>query len=176
MTGVNHVVPQREAWGTPSEVAIAAHACMGGIDLDPCSDPIFNRTIAADVFYTKESDGLALPWFGRVFLNPPGGKGKPGPRAWWQRLVSEFREGNVTAAVYVSFALDSLQWSQASSEPILAFPTVILAERLRFLKEGTLEPQKQPWKPCAITGLGIEGSDLKDALELAGIRGILVNG
>lgn len=55
------------------EIIEAARSVLGGIDLDPASCAEANREVRASCYYTKEVDGLALPWFGRVWLNPPGG-------------------------------------------------------------------------------------------------------
>ena len=44
---------------------------MGTIDLDPASSEITNETIQAEKIYTAKDNGLSLPWFGNVWLNPP---------------------------------------------------------------------------------------------------------
>lgn len=49
------------------------HYVMGGIDLDPASSHEANRTVRANMIYTKAENGLFKPWHGRVWLNPPGG-------------------------------------------------------------------------------------------------------
>lgn len=58
-------------WYTPKEFIEAATAVMGGIDLDPASSEIANKTVNAKQFYTVEDNGLEKPWFGNVWLNPP---------------------------------------------------------------------------------------------------------
>jgi ParB family transcriptional regulator, chromosome partitioning protein len=57
--------------GTPGYIIQAARAVMGDIDLDPASTAEANETVKAATFYTKEDNGLAKPWFGNVWLNPP---------------------------------------------------------------------------------------------------------
>jgi len=52
-------------------------------DLDPCS-PIEGGVVPAKSKYTIEDDGLAQPWFGLVFMNPPYSK----PTPWVDRFLS----------------------------------------------------------------------------------------
>lgn len=90
-----------DQWFTPADLIQRAHAVMGVIDLDPASDPIANRTVKATWFYTEAMDGLnrALPWKGRVWLNPPYGRGPASAGAFVERLVDEWASGAVTEAI-----------------------------------------------------------------------------
>lgn len=74
-------------WYTPSEYIEAAREVMGGIDLDPASSDIANRTVGASTYYTAEMDGLSLPWSGRIWMNPPYSSDKIG--AFAEKLVRE---------------------------------------------------------------------------------------
>ncbi len=58
---------------TPPAIVDAARALLGGIDLDPASCEAANRTVKAERIFTKQDNGFAREWNGRVFLNPPGG-------------------------------------------------------------------------------------------------------
>jgi hypothetical protein len=74
----------------------AARRVLGAIDLDPASCAEANATVGAATFYTKEQDGLSLPWRGRVWLNPPY-CGEAG--VFITKLLEEYRAGNVSAAI-----------------------------------------------------------------------------
>jgi hypothetical protein len=63
-----------DEWFTPAKYIAAARAVLGGIDLDPASNAIAQATVRAGRYYSKDDDGLAQPWHGRVWLNPVGRK------------------------------------------------------------------------------------------------------
>lgn len=105
---------------------------MGGIDLDPGSCAVANETVRAAHYYSKELDGLAHPWPGRVWCNPPGGlvrwdgarwaphKGGGGESQtllFWTRLVDEYQSGRCAQAVFLGFTLEIIRLSQKSPLP-----------------------------------------------------------
>jgi phage N-6-adenine-methyltransferase len=83
-------------WYTPARYVEAARRVLGNIDLDPASCAAANATVGAARYLTEEEDGLAHPWAGRVWMNPPYGRlvGE-----FVAKLVDEYTAGNVTAAV-----------------------------------------------------------------------------
>lgn len=78
---------------TPQWVLDLALAVMGGIDLDPCADPL--KRVPATQHYTKEDDGLERAWAGKVFLNPP----YSGSSHWFKHLCIYAESGAVTEAM-----------------------------------------------------------------------------
>ena len=61
---------------------------LGPFDLDPCA-PSSRLWDTAARYYTLEDDGLSRPWIGRVWLNPPYGKGL----SLWVTKLSEHGNG-----------------------------------------------------------------------------------
>ncbi len=60
---------QKDEWLTPPEIIKA----LGPFDLDPCSPLNRPWDTAKQHYALPDSNGLELPWFGRVWLNPPYG-------------------------------------------------------------------------------------------------------
>ena len=78
-----HTKPYRgrsDEWLTPPEIL----ETLGPFDLDPCA-PARRPWPTATMHYTVYDDGLAKPWHGRVWLNPPYG---PQTARWLARLAS----------------------------------------------------------------------------------------
>lgn len=69
-------------WYTPPEIFSALGLRF---DLDPCS-PGASHWVPAARVYTKNDDGLAQPWAGLVFVNPPFG-GRHGHVPWLVRFL-----------------------------------------------------------------------------------------
>lgn len=90
-----------DEWHTRPEFVEAARQVLGGIDLDPASNDVAQETVKATRYFTIEDDGLGQPWAGRVFMNPPFGRGKGKCKDFCAKLVHEYEAGVVDAAVVV---------------------------------------------------------------------------
>lgn len=66
-----HFSSDSDEWYTPQKIIDPVLALFDTIDLDPCSNSKTSPNIPASEFYTKADDGLSLPWYGRMFVNPP---------------------------------------------------------------------------------------------------------
>lgn len=117
-------------WYTPAVYIEAARVVMGGIDLDPASCELANRTVRADRYFDQSADGLSLDWAGRVWLNPPYGRG--GAKAWSRKLITEHERGTVSQAVLLVNASTDTRWFQ----PFWAYPICFVRGRIRFAKAG----------------------------------------
>lgn len=84
-------IGQSDDWYTPPEIFIALGLKF---DLDPCS-PGAAHWVPAEAVFTKADDGLARPWRGCVFMNPPFG-GRNGHVPWLEKFLTH---GNGIAIV-----------------------------------------------------------------------------
>lgn len=61
-----------DEWPTPLPFFRTVVHEFGEFDLDPCANA---ENAKAAKFYTREQNGLAQEWTGKVWMNPPYGKG-----------------------------------------------------------------------------------------------------
>ena len=90
-------------WHTPPEIVAEFEQEFGAFDCDPCCRP---TTAKAPLFYTKEDDGLAQPWCGRVWLNPP--YSDPGP--WLKKAGECVANGDCELVVALVPASTDTRW------------------------------------------------------------------
>lgn len=95
---------------TPPEIWIAARAAIGikQWDLDPATNK--HATVPAATRWmgrSPEDDGLLLPWFGHVWLNPPFSK----LGIWTQKFMQEARRA--TSLTFLGPGDSSTAWWQA---------------------------------------------------------------
>jgi hypothetical protein len=112
-------------WYTPPELFEALGLRF---DLDPCAPPGGLPWIPADRFFSREDDGLAQPWTGRVWMNPPYGRGI---EEWMRKLAAH---GDGIALVHAR--TDTAWWREATSA---ATAVCFLASRVRFVRGATME-------------------------------------
>lgn len=123
-------------WFTPPKYVEMARELMGGIDLDPASNPYANERVQATTFYDIQTNGLDKEWHGRVWLNPPYGRDEGGSNqeAWSRRLIEQFEAGITKEAVLLVNANTEAKWFQ----PLYNYPICFTNHRIRFYNtEGT---------------------------------------
>lgn len=111
---------------TPAWLVAAARQALGQIALDPASSHLAQTVVQAERFYTPAEDGLAAPWAGTVFLNPPYSN----PLPWVARLLWHYDQGAVPAAVVLTGCAASPRWAQllAGRAAAICYP----ARRVNF--------------------------------------------
>ena len=123
-----------EDWYTPALYVDAVRELFGGrIDLDPASCPEANLTVRAEDIYTAEVDGLRLPWFGNVYLNPPWGRKGLAKRLFVQKALRAYESGEITSAV---LALNSNATTSAWFEDLFAHPICFPNHRVKHYGPG----------------------------------------
>jgi phage N-6-adenine-methyltransferase len=147
-----------ENWETPKELLEPLYTIFGTFDLDPCSPCSNSRTapVRAKVYYTEANDGLSLPWFGRVFMNPPYGRSI---HHWTAKAKAEVEQCNAQVSVgLIPARTDTAYWHRdiAGSASVL-----FLKGRLKF---GNAE-QVAPFPSCLVVWGGSE--DLLNKLQAA---------
>lgn len=121
---------------TPPEVIGLVRACFGGeIDLDPCSNSIERPNVPARRHIVKTENGLAQPWSGNVYVNPPYGDEIV---AWVEKCITEYQEGRADAIILLTPARTDTFWWHALRD----FPVCFWRGRLQFV--GNDDPAPFP--------------------------------
>ena len=105
---------------TPEPWIERARSAMGSVDLDPASCEFAQRVVRATEWFDKDRDGLAQPWRGNVWLNPPYARG----------LIDQFIEkliierSNYAQAIALVHSRTDTDWFQTLGEiaSAVAFP------------------------------------------------------
>jgi hypothetical protein len=151
MTHVAHNTGNME-WYTPDHILQFARGMLGGpFDLDPASSEQANRVVGASRFYTKEMNGLALPWEAeRLWLNPPYSRGLLAQ--FIDKLLLERSAFRVkSAALLMNNCTET-----AACQKVLrhARQVCFLHKRIKFLNQE-LEPANSPLQGQIIAFFGV---------------------
>lgn len=119
-------------WYTPEPYIKLVRQVLGEIDLDPASNSFANGWIRAKKFYSESNDGLAHPWNGRVFLNPPYGKseGASNQALWSQAMIQSYAHDEMTEGILLVNSTHGYKWYE---ELYNRYPSCLVYERIRFL-------------------------------------------
>lgn len=159
-------MPQREAqatdtWLTPRRILDP----LGEFDLDPAS-PIENRNwTGAKKTYTELEDGLAQAWEGRVWLNPPYGRGID---RWMRKMAENVKNGG-TGIAFIFARTDTSYWHEHIFP--IAKGALFLAGRTKFFDANGVEGKHSAPAPSVL--IAYTHHDL-DTLEKSGLNGKVV--
>lgn len=114
----------RQAMLTPAYVLEPIRELLGGIGLDPCTEP--DNPTNADVCYHLPSDGCALPWAAdTVFCNPPYGEARD---RWVEKCIA-VGVGRTAVVLLIPAHTETRTFQKATA----ACTTLLLVKaRLRF--------------------------------------------
>jgi phage N-6-adenine-methyltransferase len=98
----------KNEWYTPPDYLDAVRDVLGGIDLDPASSAIAQRTVRATTHFTTDDNGLTKEWRGRVWLNPP--YAQPDIADFVAKLITEYRACRVTEAILLTHNFSCTRW------------------------------------------------------------------
>lgn len=150
-----HWSSDSDEWATPPDLLRPLADAVDGFDLDPCSGAE-ERSIA-DETYTEADDGLASPWHGRVWMNPPYSE----IADWMDKARREASRPDVELVVCLVPARTSTQWwhTYAVDAAALCF----LEGRLSFGDSGNSAPF-----PSALVVFGRVPTALPQCLDRRG--------
>jgi hypothetical protein len=129
---------------------------LGEFDLDPCS-PINPPFLHATNNFTTNHDGLTQKWFGRVYLNPPYGRGM---ELWLEKLKYH---GNGIALIFARTETKCFfehVWNDADA-------ILFVKGRIRFYHVTGIQAGT-PGAPSVFIAYGKENAE---KLKKAGIEG-----
>lgn len=143
---------EKSDWMTPPLYTDAARRVLGAIDLDPASNGEANHTIQAARFYGPPADGLTLPWYGSVWLNPPYGRrdGESSQALWSERFLAAHCEREIRAGILLVNAHVGTRWFDRL---LMQAHCCLARQRIRFIRPGG-EPGSSPTHGNAFFYLG----------------------
>jgi phage N-6-adenine-methyltransferase len=121
-------------WYTPVEHIALARQVLGEIDLDPASCEFAQGRVRARRYYTIEDDGLAQPWEGRIWCNPP--YSQPEVVQFVEKLVASVRSGTVTEAIMLTNNYTDTAWFHHAESACAAI--CFTRGRIRFEDETSV--------------------------------------
>lgn len=151
-------------WYTPGKYIELARQVMGGIDTDPATSEIANRTVKAEKIFTAEDDGRNQVWSGRVWMNPPYAQPLMGDFA--EAVSAKFESGEIEQACILVNNATETKWFQRMLEASSAvcFPK----SRIKFLDpEGNASGA--PLQGQAIVYMGENVDSFKDQFSSEGV-------
>lgn len=160
MSGHHSAAAETVEWLTPPHV-IDALGGADSFDLDPAT-PAVQPYPTARARYTRADNGLMMPWFGRVWLNPPYTSHEIG--RWLARLADHGRGCALIFARTETENFFSFVWERASA-------ALFLRGRLNFHRTDGRRSSRNAGAPSVLCAYGTRDAEI---LAFAGIEGKFV--
>ena len=143
-----------DTWLTPPELL----AKLGEFDLDPCAAPEPRPWPTAKTHYTLPTDGLAAPWFGRVWLNPPYSR----EAVKWLRKMAAHNTGTalVFARTETSWFVETV-WKRAAG-------VLFLHGRLHFHHADGTRAKANAGAPSCLVAYGAPDAEILRRADIDG--------
>lgn len=124
---------------------------LGPFKLDPCAAPDPKPWPTAEIHYTAPNqDGLALPWFGRVWCNPPYGNAAA---SWLRRLA---QHGQGTALIFARTETKAFaDWVFEQADALL-----FLEKRLHFCDRQGEPAKRNSGAPSVLVAYGAKDAEI----------------
>jgi hypothetical protein len=145
---------------TPAYVLEPIRELLGGIDLDPCTEP--DNPTGASAFYCLPEDGCSRPWNAlSVFCNPPYGEIR---ERWVRRCIAEGDQRKVVLLIPAHTETQTFQKALIRCRSV-----IFVKARLRFGVVREAGMQEAASHGSAIFGFGVDVGPL-DSLGIAMAR------
>lgn len=147
---------KRQAMLTPEYVLGPSRELLGGIGLDPCTEP--DNPTGASVWYSLPDDGCTLPWNAEtVWCNPPYGESRD---RWVTKCIIEGDKRRVLLLIPAHTETRIFQKALMSCVSVL-----FIKARLRFgvLREN--RRQEAASHGSALFGFGVDVAPLAAEIE-----------
>jgi site-specific DNA-methyltransferase (adenine-specific) len=98
-------IAKTDRWASPPHIIEAVEKEFGRISLDPAADA---ENAVAHRFFTKEEDGLTIPWRGDlIYVNPPYGRVL---NEWIDHALKQYDEGYAKRIVMLLPSRTCTRW------------------------------------------------------------------
>lgn len=153
-----------DTWLTPPHILTP----LGTFDTDPCApeeNPTWTNTRIA---YTEADNGLIQPWGGRVWLNPPYGRGID---KWLQHMAEHVTHHNGSGIALIFARTDTKAWQ----DWVFPYAHSILwvRKRLRFYTPDGEEGYTTAGAPSALIAYTPEDTKILSESGIVGAHTVL---
>ena len=116
-----HFSSVTDNWPTPQDFFDRVNALYGPLELDVCAS---SENAKCPRYYTREDNGLAQPWTGRCWMNPPYGR----TIGQWMKKAHEESQRGAQVVCLIPARTDTAWWHDYAAKGSITF----IRGRLKF--------------------------------------------